>query len=114
MLLHLELVQDLAHPKGHLLGAPQGTVLSVACLGDGSEGGLGRSEEVLAGEEIQWDWFERRQAFWGGVCYVLVGTLPHSGRFRGAIQIPQGSSRLPRAHCPTSPEPTRCSTRRSR
>jgi len=38
-----------------------------------------------AGEEIQWDWFERRRAPWGGVCYVLLGTLPHSGRSRGVI-----------------------------
>jgi transposase len=37
------------------------------------------------GEEIQWDWFERRQAPWGGTAYVLLGTLPHSGRVRGVI-----------------------------
>jgi transposase len=38
-----------------------------------------------SGEEVQWDWFERRRAPWGGVCYVLLGTLPHSGRTRGVI-----------------------------
>jgi transposase len=38
-----------------------------------------------AGEEIQWDWFERRKAPWGGAGYVLLGTLPHSGRSRGVI-----------------------------
>jgi transposase len=38
-----------------------------------------------AGEEIQWDWFERRKAPWGGIGYVLLGTLPHSGRTRGVI-----------------------------
>jgi transposase len=38
-----------------------------------------------AGEEIQWDWFERRRAPWGGVGYVLLGTLPYSGRSRGVI-----------------------------
>ena len=38
-----------------------------------------------AGEEVQWDWFERRQAPWGGVGYVLLGTLPYSGRSRGVI-----------------------------
>ncbi|MGH9180806.1 MAG: Mu transposase domain-containing protein [Acidimicrobiales bacterium] len=38
-----------------------------------------------AGEEIQWDWFERRKAPWGGIGYVLLGTLPHSGRSRGVI-----------------------------
>ncbi len=38
-----------------------------------------------AGEEIQWDWFERRRAPWDGTAYVLLGTLPHSGRSRGVI-----------------------------
>src|SRR5258706_10046458 len=38
-----------------------------------------------AGEEMQWDWFERRRAAWGGTCYVLLGTLPHSGRVRGVL-----------------------------
>jgi hypothetical protein len=38
-----------------------------------------------AGEEIQWDWFERRRAPWGGTAYVLLGTRPHSGRARGVI-----------------------------
>jgi transposase len=37
------------------------------------------------GEEIQWDWFERRRAPWGGTAYVLLGTLPASGRTRGVL-----------------------------
>ncbi len=37
------------------------------------------------GEEIQWDWFERRNAPWGATAYILLGTLPHSGRIRGVI-----------------------------
>lgn len=37
------------------------------------------------GEEIQWDWFERRRAPWGGVGYMLLGTLPNPGRTRGVI-----------------------------
>jgi hypothetical protein len=37
------------------------------------------------GEEIQWDWFERRKSPWGGTAYVLLGTLPCSGRTRGVI-----------------------------
>jgi transposase len=43
--------------------------------------------EILhpAGEEIQWDWFERRRSPWGGTAYVLLGTLAHSSRVRGAI-----------------------------
>ena len=38
-----------------------------------------------AGEEIQWDWFERRGAPWGATAYVLLGTLSHSGRSRGVL-----------------------------
>ncbi len=34
---------------------------------------------------MQWDWFERRRAPWGGTAYVLLGTLPHSGRVRGVL-----------------------------
>ena len=37
------------------------------------------------GAEIQWDWFERRHAPWGGTAYVLLGTLPHSSRVRGML-----------------------------
>jgi len=37
------------------------------------------------GAELQWDWFERRRAPWGGTGYVLLGTLPHSGRVRGVL-----------------------------
>jgi len=46
-----------------------------------------------AGEEIQWDWFERRRAPWGGTAYVLLGTLPHSSRTRGVL-----SERLDQEH----------------
>lgn len=38
-----------------------------------------------AGSEIQWDWFERRNAPWGGTAYVLLGALSHSGRTRGVL-----------------------------
>jgi hypothetical protein len=38
-----------------------------------------------AGDEIQWDWFERRHAPWGETAYVLLGTLSHSGRTRGVL-----------------------------
>src|SRR6266571_775494 len=41
--------------------------------------------EHPAGEEMQWDWFERRRAPWGGTAYVLLGTLPHSSRVRGVL-----------------------------
>jgi transposase len=54
-----------------------------ACSGVG-----GRDTIEIAhppGEEIQWDWFERRDAPWGGTAYGLLGTLPHSSRVRGVI-----------------------------
>jgi transposase len=38
-----------------------------------------------AGEEIQWDWFERRRSPWGATAYVLLGTLSYSGRSRGVL-----------------------------
>jgi transposase len=38
-----------------------------------------------AGEEIQWDWAERRNAPWGGTCYGLLGTLAYSGRTREVL-----------------------------
>ena len=38
-----------------------------------------------AGDEIQWDWAERRKAPWGGTCYGLLGTLAHSGRTREVL-----------------------------
>ena len=37
----------------------------------------GRDSTVIThppGEEIQWDWFERRRAPWGGTANVLLGT----------------------------------------
>src|ERR1035437_5414758 len=46
-----------------------------------------------AGEEIQWDWFERRRAPWAGTAYVLLGTLSHSGRTRGVL-----AERMDQAH----------------
>lgn len=37
------------------------------------------------GEEVQWDWFERRRAPWGATAFVLLGTLPASSRVRGVL-----------------------------
>lgn len=34
---------------------------------------------------LQWDWFERRRAPWGGTAYVLLGILLYSSRIRGMI-----------------------------
>ena len=38
-----------------------------------------------AGDEIQWDWAERRNAPWGATVYGLLGTLSHSGRTREVL-----------------------------
>ncbi len=46
------------------------------------------------GDELQWDWFERRRAPWGGTAHVLLGTLPHSGRFRGVIATSEDQPHL--------------------
>jgi len=46
------------------------------------------------GDEIQWDWFERRRAPWGGTAHVLLGTLPHSSRFRGVISTSEDQPHL--------------------
>jgi transposase len=51
----------------------------------GVRGRLTIEIEHPPGEEMQWDWFERRRAPWGGTAYVLLGTLPHSGRVRGVL-----------------------------
>jgi transposase len=37
------------------------------------------------GEEIQWDWVELPEAPWGDDAHLLVGSLPCSGRLRGAF-----------------------------
>ncbi|MGH2617435.1 MAG: Mu transposase domain-containing protein [Thermomicrobiales bacterium] len=46
------------------------------------------------GAEIQWDWFERRRAPWGGTAYVLLGTLAHSARVRGVLAPSMGQPHL--------------------
>lgn len=46
------------------------------------------------GDEIQWDWFERRRAPWGGTAHVLLGTLPHSSRVRGVITTSEDQAHL--------------------
>jgi transposase len=38
-----------------------------------------------AGDEIQWDWAERRKAPWGGTSFGLLGTLAYSGRTREVL-----------------------------
>ena len=48
------------------------------------------------GEEIQWDWFERRNAPWGATAYVLLGTLPHSGKVRGVLAEKMDQAHLSR------------------
>ena len=38
-----------------------------------------------SGEEIQWDWFERRHGPYGTTVYVLLGVLSYSDQIRGVI-----------------------------
>jgi len=38
-----------------------------------------------AGDEIQWDWAERRNAPWGATSFGLLGTLAYSGRTREVL-----------------------------
>lgn len=47
-----------------------------------------------AGEEIQWDWLELEQTPWGEAAHVLVGTLPHSGRFRAVFADAEDQAHL--------------------
>jgi transposase len=37
------------------------------------------------GAEAQWDWDELPEAPWGGDAHLLLGSLPYSGKFRGAF-----------------------------
>jgi transposase len=47
-----------------------------------------------AGEEIQWDWAERRNAPWGGTSYGLLGTLAYSGRTREVLAVSMDQAHL--------------------
>src|SRR5260221_11423639 len=51
-------------------------------------GGSGRDTIEIAhpaGAEMQGDWFQRRNAPWGGTAYVLLGPPPHSSRVRRVV-----------------------------
>jgi transposase len=48
----------------------------------------------LGGEEIQWDWAERRNAPWGGTVYGLLGTLAYSGRTREVLTTSMDQAHL--------------------
>ena len=60
-----------------------------------------------SGEEIQWDWFERRKAPWGATAYGLLGTLSHSGRTRGVSGRVHGPGPPHRGHGPGDAAPGR-------
>jgi hypothetical protein len=47
-----------------------------------------------AGDEIQWDWAERRNAPWGGTVYGLLGTLAHSVRTRAVLSASMNQAHL--------------------
>ena len=83
---------DEVRPLGYSLSYPSfARQVRLACLRPHCEacaGVKGRDTVEIAhpaGEEIQWDWFERRRTPWGATLYVLLGTLAHSSRVRGAI-----------------------------
>lgn len=46
------------------------------------------------GAEIQWDWLELAGAPWDGEAHLLVGTLPHSGRFRAVFAEAEDQAQL--------------------
>ena len=81
-------VVSLGYPLSYPSFARQVRVASLRPHCEACAGVKGRDTvEILhpPGEEIQWDWFERRRSPWGGTAYVLLGTLAHSSRVRGVI-----------------------------
>src|SRR6266545_167644 len=46
------------------------------------------------GHETQWDWLELTETPWGETAYVQVGTLAHSGKFRGSFQPAKDTGHL--------------------
>jgi hypothetical protein len=77
---------DLGHPVPDRPAQLRALDLRSHC--EACRGVTGRVTIEIAhppGAEVQWDWFERRRAPWGGTAYVLGGTLPHSGRVRGVL-----------------------------
>ena len=46
------------------------------------------------GEEVQWDWDELPGAPWGGDGHLLLGSLPYSGKFRGAFAEAEDQGQL--------------------
>src|SRR6266516_1008632 len=75
---------DLGHPVPDRPAQLRALDLRSHC--EACRGVTGRVTIEIAhppGAEVQWDWFERRRAPWGGTAYVLGGTLPHSGGSAG-------------------------------
>src|SRR6266545_643736 len=46
------------------------------------------------GHVTQWDWLELTETPWGETAYVQVGTLAHSGKFRGSFQPAKDTGHL--------------------
>ena len=81
-------VTRLGYPLSYPSFARQVRVAALRPHCEACAGVKGRDTvEILhpPGEEIQWDWFERRRTPWGTTLYVLLGTLAHSSRVRGVI-----------------------------
>lgn len=85
--LHDEVVR-LGYPRSYPSFVRQVRARGLRPHCEACHGVRGRDTVEIAhppGEEIQWDWFERRHSPWGSTAYVLLGTLAHSGRIRGTL-----------------------------
>ena len=81
-------IVPLGYPRSYVTFARQLRLAGLRPHCEACRGVSGRDTIEIdhpAGEEIQWDWFERRRAPWDATAYVLLGTLPHSSRVRGVL-----------------------------
>jgi hypothetical protein len=81
-------VVALGYPSSYVSFARQVRLAGLRPHCEACQGVKGRETIEIdhrAGEEIQWDWFERRNAPWGETAYILLGTLSYSGRTRGVL-----------------------------
>jgi transposase len=81
-------VVALGYPSSYVSFARQVRLAGLRPHCEGCTGVKGRETIEIdhpPGEEIQWDWFERRNAPWGETAYILLGTLSYSGRTRGVL-----------------------------
>ena len=90
-------VSALGYPRSYVTFARELRRRSLRLRCEACAGVKGRPTIEIAhppGEEIQWDWLELPGAPWGGEAHVLVGTLSHSGRFRGVFSEGEDQAHL--------------------